>query len=356
MNLSPEDFREYFDAFDWFEEFKSICDEDCDLENLEICKKCWKGAIKRYSVNLRNSFKLSGIIFDQGHIFHCIGKFPMAVPLDQSECRVFKFFNLETFYSNQFENDLSIVENNDFKEDSENLNFEIFEISLPKNRARTWWALEVNLPCKPKFFSFKNIFCLSNEKAGTYLLAQNELSDWSDTIYLMIGQSDQCKISKNDVAIEWRNSYPSQAFPQFSSLPSFDQSLHETSNQSSASDLLVYFNQVEAQKYKNSLANQKPSDIISKRIKRDDEYEIYDEYYEYNYGFRDDCLSAERSRDIQIGLEFPCRPEIDTKTGILILYPKIGMRHEKQKCENDNPRMSNNGAHWTSISTSPITR
>lgn len=319
MNLSPEDFREYFDAFDWFEDFKSFCDEGCeDLENFEKCKKCWKGAIKRYSVNLRNSLKLSGIIFDQGQLFDCIGK--SHWPANQNFG--FKFFLLETFYSNQFASDLSIVEKNDLKTDSGNTNFEIFEISLPKNRARTWWALEVNLPCKPKFFSFKNIFCLSNEKAGKFLLAQNELSDWSDTIYVMIGQSDECKISKNDVAIEWRNSYPSQAFPQFSSLPSFDQSLYEKSNQSSGSDLLVYFNQIEAQKYKNSLTNQKPSERISKRIKRDDEYEIYDEYYEYNYGFRDDCLSAERSRDIQIGLEFPCRPEIDTKTGILILYPK----------------------------------
>ena len=324
MNLSPEDFREHFDAFDWFEDFKTLCDEDC--ENIQKCKMCWKSAIERYSINLRNSLKLSGIIFDHGHLFQCIGKFSLAYTLGQSECWI---LFLETYYSNQFANGLSIVEKSDLKKDSRNSNFEIFEISLPENRARTWWALEVNLPCKPKFFSFKNIFCLSNAKAGTFLLAQNELSDWSNTIYIMIGQSVECKISKNDVAIEWKNSYPSQAFPQFSSLPSFDQSLREKSSQSSASDLLVYFNQIEAQKYKNSLTNQKSPDRIFERIKRDDEYEIYDEYYEYNYGFRDDCLPAGRSRDIQIGLEFPCQPEIDTKTGILILYPK---RHEKQKC------------------------
>ena len=222
----------------------------------------------------------------------------------------FYSFILETYYSNQFENGLSIVAKNDWK----NSNFEIFEISLPKKRSKIWWALEVNLPCKPKFFSFKNIFCLSNEKPNQFILAQNELSDWSDTIYVMIGQSDECKISKNDVAIQWRNSYPSQAFPQFSSLPSFDQSLHQNSSQSFASDLFIYFNQIEAQKYKK-LTNQNPSE----RIKRDDVYEIYDEYYEYNYGSRDDdCLTAEQSRDIKIGLEFPCRPEIDTQTGILI--------------------------------------
>ena len=86
LNLSPEDFREYFDAFDWFEDFKSFCDEGCeDLENFEKCKKCWKGAIKRYSVNLRNSLKLSGIIFDQGQLFDCIGKFLLVGLLDQSE-------------------------------------------------------------------------------------------------------------------------------------------------------------------------------------------------------------------------------------------------------------------------------
>ena len=216
---------------------------------------------------------------------------------------------------------------------SKNSPFEVFEISLPKNRSKTWWALEVNLPCKPKFFSFKNVFCLSNKQAGTnqFLLAQNEISDWSDTILVMIGQSDQCQISKNDVAIQWRNSYPSQAFPQFSSLPSFDQSLHEKSDQSFASDLFVYFNQIEAQKYQKSLTNQKPESLsnrIPDRIKRDYEYEIDDEYYEYNYDSRDDCLPELSTRDVKIGLEFPCRPEIDTQTGILILYLFSGIREK----------------------------
>ena len=103
LNLSLENFRDYFDAFDWFEDFKSFCDGECEnLEAIQKCRECWKSAIKRYSFNLENSLSKSGVLLDHGLVLQCIGKSPK--PSNSSDWIMISANQNDTFLFFHFRN------------------------------------------------------------------------------------------------------------------------------------------------------------------------------------------------------------------------------------------------------------
>ena len=36
-------------------------------------------------------------------------------------------------------------------------------VKLPRNRPGNWWAMTVNLPCRPPLFTYRNAFCVTGE-------------------------------------------------------------------------------------------------------------------------------------------------------------------------------------------------
>lgn len=96
-------------------------------------------------------------------------------------------------------------------------------VKLPKNRPGNWWAMTVNLPCRPPLFTFRNAFCISSEdqkhRRTSYALTQNKKSGHKSNIMFEVVFSKHCQFKAEDIEIIWDESFPAQKFPQVSSIP-----------------------------------------------------------------------------------------------------------------------------------------
>ena len=209
MNTPISTFRSAFESSEWFKKTEAKCLDSCQIRNSpSMCVECWSKSLTKSE----SAFNI-----------YCGIKEGLCDKTNSRETFLKRTIScMSTYIPAHVDETTPKVKASNLKAIGEYKMLKA-RVKLPRNRPGNWWALTVNLPCRPPLFIYKNAFCIKDEdersRRTSFSLTQNKRSGSHSMISFEAVFNSRCNFTSEDIGIVWDESFPAQKFPQVSSLP-----------------------------------------------------------------------------------------------------------------------------------------